>query len=145
MLDGGAHTKRQRKMSYNCRTGTVQCLITAVQVLHNIRTSKDVKTWTENDPCLGKSTSGFGPARRHVQMRQRLVVHWDVYFPLKDKRTKNKRQKDKNTRHKRYKISKIKKYRNMRGHTIEISKYSSTSQRAQLIQITLKYTRRLYG
>ena len=47
-------------MSYNCRTGTVQCLITAVQVLHNIRTSKDVKTWTENNPCPGKSTAGFG-------------------------------------------------------------------------------------
>ena len=60
MLDGGAHTKRKRKMSYNCHTGTVQCLITAVQALHNIRTSKDVKTWTENDPCPGKSTAGFG-------------------------------------------------------------------------------------
>ena len=71
---------------------------TAAKSLHNTCTPKDVKIWTENDPCLGKSTSGFGHARRHVQMRQKVVVHWDVYFPLKDKRTKNKRQKIKDKR-----------------------------------------------
>ena len=50
---------------------------TAAKSLHNTCTPKDVKIWTENDPCLGKSTSGFGPARRHVQMRQRLGMYWD--------------------------------------------------------------------